>query len=267
MRDDTHTASSKAVSPVPAGSRQTTNPRCAEASRGRQGLSDLEPGLHDLDPCSFPASDQRNPRARRRRSRRGRGCCRCRRKVPTGYRSERQSLDRAPVEQERFVDGDATTIVNARSSTKFAAREREKLTLVQHSESPPTRHRACWSAPRPVQLEAAMFVPEMTRSLESGLGILDLQHRQASETHGGARVVEQCSRSDSTPATAARRNRLSFTSALERCQPVGNRGTLAQDLRESPRRPCPRGAVLPRRLVISCRRPNARPRWGSARSR
>ena len=162
MRDDTHTASSKAVSPVPAA--VTTNHESAlrRSVLRRQGLSDLEPGLHDLDPRSFPASDQRNLELADGGVCRGRLLLRAVDRFPPGIAAIRQSLDRGQSSEERFVHGDATHDRErpAADHEGFAAREREKLTFRTRVATNPT--------PRAGQrrgqsrLEAAMFVPEMT---------------------------------------------------------------------------------------------------------
>ena len=105
-----------------------------------------------------------------------------------------------------------------------------------------------------------MLVPEVTGADDPVIAILNLEHREAGETHRRARVVEQIvpfrldagDRREAKPVVVQQR-------ALERRQPLGNAGTLAREIFANDLdHPSTRSWYSSeRRLVISCRSPNA----------
>ena len=81
------------------------------------------------------------------------------------------------------------------------------------------------------RLDAAMLVPEVTGADNPFIAILDLEHRETRETHGGARVIEQIvplrldagNRRETKPIVVQKR-------ALERRKPLSNAGALASEI-------------------------------------
>ena len=238
MRDDTQTASSRAVTPVPAAVRRNH----ASALRSSV-LSGVRGCVTSSRACTTSSGVPAPPRITRKLELADRGVVG--RVRPFGraveqlcprvtQRHDDRSIAGQPREKS-LVHGHATDNGERppADEERLDTRQREKLTFGAASRHQRDAARAVQRR-RQSRLDAAMLVPEVTGADNPVIAILNLEHRETSETHGGARVVEQIvpfrldagNRRETKPIVVQQR-------ALERRKPLGNRRhSRERDLRE-----------------------------------